>query len=131
MPRIAKLGSILVVFSLLSVGSAEAQQAGDHTITNQELRSAVGAEVDAEATDRALLRKVLSSETVRSVGGNAGLDVERAQESVDLLDAGELDRLASLAADVDEQLAGGQSTVTITTTTLIVVLLVLIIILVS
>lgn len=131
MPRIARLGSILVVFSLLSVGSAEAQQAGDHTITDQELQSAVGAEVESEAADRAVVDRVLSRDEVRAVAEDAGLDVERAQDAVQLLEGEELARVASLAADAEDQLAGGQSTVTITTTTIIIVLLILILLIVA
>lgn len=131
MQRFAKLGGILVVLSLLAVSSAEAQQAESHTISDQELRSAVDAEVQSEAADRALLQRVLSSETVQSVGEDAGLDVERAQDAAQVLEGEELARAAGLAGDVEDQLAGGQSTVTITTTTIIIVLLILILLIVA
>lgn len=131
MQRFAKIGGILAVLSLMMVGSAQAQQADSHTITDQELRSAVGAEVESEAADRAVLQRVLSSEAVQSVGEDAGLDVERAQDGARLLEGQELARAASLARDVDNQLAGGQNTVTITTTTIIIVLLIIILIIVA
>lgn len=131
MQRFAKLGSALVLLTLLAVGSVEAQQAGDHTVTNEELRSAVGAEVEREAADRAVVDRVLSRDEVRAVAEDAGLDVERAQDAGQLLEGQELARVASLATDVEDQLAGGQSTITITTTTIILVLLILILLIVA
>ena len=131
MERVAKIGSILVLLSLMAFGSAGAQEVQGHTITDQELRNAVRAEVEAEEADRVLVDRVLQREEVRSVAGNAGLDVERARGAVGLLEGGDLARVASLASDVEDQLVGGQSTITITTTTLIIALLVLILIIVA
>lgn len=132
MRRLICNGSVLtLLLSLFVVGSVEAQDAQGHTVTDAELRSAVTSKVEKEGADRALLKRVLSTEQVRSVGEDAGLDVERARSAVGLLDGAALGRVAALAQDVDDQLAGGQSTVTITTTTIILVLLILILLIVA
>ncbi|MDX1632928.1 MAG: hypothetical protein R3234_13740 [Thermoanaerobaculia bacterium] len=127
----AKVGGILVLLALTTVGTVGAQEVQGHTVTDQELRSAVRADVEAERADRALVDRVLARGEVRSVAEKAGVDVERARRAVPLLEGGELSRVASLAGDLEEQLAGGQSTITITTTTLIIALLVLILIIVA
>ncbi|MFP3947775.1 MAG: hypothetical protein ACOC8K_02860 [Gemmatimonadota bacterium] len=131
MERLSKIGGILVLLSLTAVGTVGAQQAQGHTVTDQELRNAVRGEVEAEDADRALVQRVLEREEVRSVAENAGLDVNEARDGVGLLEGVELARVASLAGDVEDQLAGGQNRVTITTTTLTIVLLILILILVT
>ena len=131
MEGLAKVGGILVLLALTTVGTVGAQEVQGHTVTDQELRSAVRAELEAESADRALVDRVLEREEVRSVAEKAGVDVERARGAVPLLEGAELSRVASLAGDLEEQLAGGQSTITITTTTLIIALLVLILIIVA
>ena len=103
----------------------------DHAISETELRRAVDAETAEESAQRARLERVLSSEAVRAVGGEAELDVDRARDAADVLEGPALDRASSLAAEVEEQLVGGQNTITISTTTIIIVLLVLILIAVA
>lgn len=123
----ARLGTLLVFLILAAAGGVEAQE---HTVTDEALRGAVAAEVDSEAADRALLERVLARDEVRRVAEKAGLEVEHAQDATGQLEREELARLASMATDVEDQLAGGQATITITTTAIIIALLVIILILV-
>lgn len=127
MSRLVQCGTLLMVLILSGVGTAEAQQ---HTVTDAELNQAVTAEVDREAADRAVLKDVLARPEVRAVAEDAGLELERAQQAVDQLEPGEAQRLASMAVDVEDQLAGGQS-ITITTTAIVIVLLILILLIVA
>jgi hypothetical protein len=59
------------------------------------------------------------------------LDLTRAAAAVDTMNASDLDRAATAARDVNQQLVGGASTVVISTTTIIIVLLVVIIIILA
>lgn len=110
---------------------ARADRSTDHAITGTELQRAIGAEAAGEAAQRARLKRLLSNEAVGAVGEQAGLDVDRARNAVEMLEGAGLDRASSLAADAEEQLVGGQSTVTISTTAIIIVLLLLILVAVA
>lgn len=125
------LAFALFSLSLVGAGPARAQEAPEHAVTGAELRGAAAAAAQDEAHERARLKRMLSTEAVRDVGEAAGLDVERVRDAVEMLEGRALARASSVAADVEEQLAGGQSTITISTTTIIIVLLVLILIAVA
>lgn len=109
----------------------EDRSAPAHVVTEDDLRAAATAEADRDAADRALLQRLLEREDVREIAGKAGLDVERAQEAVPQLDDEEVQRLAAMATDVEDQPAGGQTTITITSTAIIIALLVIILIMVA
>jgi hypothetical protein len=71
---------------------------------------------------------LLARNEVRQIAARAGLSLETAQAAVSTLQGQELQDLASQARQVNDDLAGGASTVTISTTTIIIVLLVIILI---
>lgn len=129
MQALARLGAVLTLLVLV-VGTPVAAQ--DHVLSEDELRSAVVEEGgEDEAAQRALIQRVLERDEVEKVARRAGFDVERAREAVAQIEGGELARLAALARDVEDQLAGGQARITITTSAIIIALLVIIIILVA
>ena len=76
------------------------------------------------ATDGGLLERP----EVQAVAGDIGLDLRRAQSAVSTLDAQQLSTIAAQASQVEQALAGGQSSITISTTLIIIGLLVLILI---
>lgn len=127
MENVAKIAACLV----LLLAAASPLQAQEHVTSDDELRGAVAGSVNAEAADRAALDRLLQREEVRQVAGEAGLDVERAQDAVDQLEGEELARLAAMARDADDELAGGVTTITITATTIIIALLVVILLVVT
>ena len=69
---------------------------------------------------------MLGNPEVKAVAEKAGLDLRRATTAVASLDGQELTQLAAQARQVDQALAGGQSSITISTTVIIIGLLVLI-----
>lgn len=83
------------------------------------------AAVDA---DRQMIRRVLDRSEVKDVADRMGVDIQRLQSGVGVLDADQLAQVAAQAREVDQGLAGGATTVVITTTTIIIALLVIIII---
>ena len=68
---------------------------------------------------------------MREQAAKLGVDLSRAVAAVDTLQGSDLVRAADAARQVNDQLAGGASTITITTTTLIIVLLLVILLIVA
>jgi|SRR5262249_38380917 len=120
------LGVVLVV--TLSSPAAYAQQA--HVIGKAALDQAVQQRVSQDLADREALFTFLHNSTVRGVAERAGLSVEKAEAAVSTLQGDELRQAAGQARVVNDQLAGGASTVTISTTTIIIILLIIILIVV-
>ena len=88
-------------------------------------------QVRADDANRQIVRDVLDRSEVREVASKAGLDLERAKQSVSTLSGAELQDVAAHARRVDAGLSGGASTVVISTTTIIIILLVVILIIVA
>ena len=65
------------------------------------------------------------------MANKAGLSLEKAQAAVSMLQGQDLNRAASQARQVQDNLAGGASTIVISTTTIIIVLLVLLLVAVA
>lgn len=128
MRAVARLGTVLALLAVFLAAPAGAQE---HVLTDEELRSTVVEDGETEAEQRALIQRVLEREEVQRVARSAGFDVKRARDAVAQIEGGELDRLAALARDIEDQLAGGQARITITTSAIIIALLVIIIILVA
>lgn len=78
--------------------------------------------------DRQVIRNVLSRSEVKDVADRMGVEIERLQAGVGVLNADQLAQVAAQARQVDQNLAGGATTVVITTTTVIIALLIIIII---
>jgi hypothetical protein len=119
----------LAVLSFVATASlAEAQQA--HSAPQAALDAAVQERVDSTAADREAVLKLLQRDEVKEVAGKAGLDVRRAADAVATLDGQALADVVAQAHQVEQALAGGQSSITISTTLIIIGLLVLILIIV-
>jgi hypothetical protein len=129
MRRITTLLTALLMLSLGLSTSARAQER--HAIPPSALAAAVidhAASVDA---DRDAIREALKRPQVRSVAEKIGVDIERAETSIDSLDPSTVARAAESARQVNESLVGGASTITISTTTIIIVLLLVLLIIVA
>ena len=62
------------------------------------------------------------------MASSIGVDLARATAAVETMSAADLERAATAARDVNQQLVGGASTVFITTTIIIILLLVVILV---
>lgn len=121
---------LVVVFSFVAViPPAHAQT--PHAAPQSALDAAVQDHVAAGAADRETVLRLLARPDVQAVAGDIGLDLRRAQTAIATLDGQQLTDLAVQAQQVEQVLAGGQSTVTISTTLIIIALLVLILIIVA
>jgi hypothetical protein len=114
---------------MMAAGQAFAGQQ-PHVVTPNQLTAAMTAHTASQDADRATIREALVRPEVKSVAAGLGVDVNRLAAGVDTLAGGDLDRAASAARQVNQQLVGGASTVVISTTTIIVVLLVILLIVV-
>lgn len=110
---------------LFMAPSANAQS---NVIGRAALDQAVQERVAQEQADREAIKTLLQRAEVREVAGKAGLSLEKAAAAAATLQGDDLRQLAEQARHVDNQLAGGQSTLVISTTTIIIVLLLVILI---
>ena len=120
--------SIVAVIFLVSIGAAPVHAQVSHVAPQSILDAAVQDHVASSAADRETVQRLLERPEVQAVAGDIGLDLRRAQSAISTLDAEQLSAIASQARQVEQALAGGQSSITISTTLIIIGLLVLILI---
>jgi hypothetical protein len=128
-----KLVRTLLVFPLvvLMMASSAAFAGQQHLVNPSQLAATVADGAAKQDTNRATVREALERPEVQAVASKLGLDLSKATAAVDTLSGADLDKAASAAQQVNEQLVGGASTVVISTTTIIIVLLLLIILIVA
>ena len=117
---------LLSVLVLAPVASAQ-----DHVIGKTALEQAVQQRAGQQQADRDAIKALLQRAEVREVANKAGLSLDKAQAAVEALQGEGLNRAASHARQIQDNLAGGASTVVISTTTIIIVLLVLLLVAVA
>lgn len=130
---------VLVLVTLISLGTAATAMAADPTATAPATHAASPSALDAAlqqhtaaaTADRDAVLRVLDRSEVKAVAGRMGVDLRQAKDAVRTLDGDQLARVSAQAHAVDQSLAGGASTVVISTTTIIIGLLVLILIIIA
>lgn len=118
----------LAVFMAISATAFAAEQ---HVVPPAQLAATVADHVAKQDADRAAVREALARPEVERVAATIGVDMTGATAAVATLSGTDLARAAAAARDVNRQLVGGASTVTISTTTIIIVLLLIILIVVA
>jgi hypothetical protein len=123
----------ILIFPLMALlaASAPALAGQQHVVTPTQLAATVADHVAAEDANRAAVHEALTRPEVQNVASSIGLDLTRASAAVDTMNAADLDRAASAARNVNQQLVGGASTVVISTTTIIIILLLIVILVVA
>jgi len=125
--------SVMTLATLASLAAAvprvEAQEI--HTASQAALDAALQQHVSTSTADRETVLRLLERDEVKKVAGQAGLDLRRAERAVATLEGQDLANAAAQARQVERNLAGGQSTITISTTLIIIALLVIILIVVA
>ena len=97
-----------------------------HVVDRSQLAASVAQHVATQDADRAAIRDALARPEVREVATAMGVDMTRVTTAVDTLKGADLERAAATARQVNDQLVGGASNVTISTTTIIIILLLVI-----
>lgn len=123
--RIVRQSLAVLLAALLMAPAAEAQT---HVIDRAALARAVQERVSQEQADREAILALLHRQEVEQIAAQAGLSLQKAEAAVSTLNGSDLRDLAAQSRQVQNDLAGGASTVTISTTTIIIVLLVIILI---
>ena len=129
MKSVRTLLVVPLVGLLMASSSAFAGQ--QHVVTTDQLAATVADGAVKQDTNRAIVREALERSEVQAVASKLGLDLARATAAIDTLSGADLDKAASAAQQVNEQLMGGASTVVISTTTIIIILLVVIILVIA
>jgi hypothetical protein len=123
--RTSVLIAVLALVFVVQAAPSRAQTS--HSAPQSAIDAALQQKVSSEAADREKVMRLLDRPEVQAVAGEAGLDLRTAKDAVATLDGADLTDIAARAAQVEQALAGGQSSVTISTTFLIIALLVLIV----
>jgi len=124
--------TLLAAPLMLILGLSTPAHAQDrHAIPPSALAAAVTDHAASLDADRDAIREALKKPEVRTVAEHMGIDIERAETSIDSLDPATVARAAESARQVNDALVGGASTITISTTTIIIVLLLIILIVVA
>ena len=129
MRTVRQLLALPLVILTLAPGSAFAGQ--QHIVSPSQLSGTVADRVAAQDADRTAVRDALARPEVRNVAETMGVDLARLNAAVGTMNGADLERAATAARQVNQQLVGGASTVVISTTTIIVALLVVILIVVA
>jgi hypothetical protein len=95
------------------------------------LDAVVQQHVSAAQADRETVIRLLDRPAIQALAAEIGLDLRHAQDAIRTLDGQQLSDLASQARQVEQALAGGQSSITISTTMIIIGLLVLIVLILA
>jgi nicotinate-nucleotide pyrophosphorylase len=119
------LVTALAVAALGWASSAFAQSA--HVAGPEALQQAIDGQRVSDASDRAVVNRVLATSQAQAVAARFGLDLVQARSGVATLDDAAAAQLATTARAADAQLSGGRSnTVVISTTTLLLILIIVI-----
>ena len=117
--------------ALFLIPAAAFADEAQHAVAPSTLASTVAGHAAEQDADRAAIRAALARPEVKDVAEKAGVDLDHANAVVNTLDGATLDHAASVARQVNQQLAGGDSTLVISTTTVIIILLLVLLIVVA
>jgi len=96
--------------------------------TQADLDNAITKTLGQEEAARGTITTLLRRDEVRSLAEGYGLDVRRAEAAVGTLQGDELQRLSSLAATADAQLAGGDQVLRISLVAALLIVIIIILI---
>jgi len=119
---------VLLLALIMAPGRAFAGQ--QHIVAPGTIAAATAERTAAQDADRASIREALARPEVQSAAAKLGVSVGRLEGAVNTLSGADLERAASTARQVNDQLVGGASTITISTTVIIIALLIIILIVV-
>jgi hypothetical protein len=122
---------LVVPLAALMAVSAPAFAAAQHVVPPSQVAATVADHVAKQDANRATVREALARPEVQRVAATMGLDLARAAAALETMSAADLERAATAARDVNQQLVGGASTVVISTTTIIIILLLVILLIIA
>jgi len=129
MPTIRALFVLSLSLLLLIATPVQADQ--QHIVAPSQLAATVTNRVAQQDADRATIAEALARPEVRRAADAMGVEMSRVEAAARTLAGADLERAAQAARDVNDDLVGGASSITIGTTTLIIILLLVILIIVA
>lgn len=118
-----------IVCSVLAMCAPVAQAAEQSSVVSQaDLNAALSNKASEEQSARETVKTLLHREDVRAMAAGYGLDAKRAEAAVDTLQSDELQTLAAQAAQVNAQLAGGDTVITISLVALLLIIIIVILV---
>ena len=100
---------------------------GRHVVDVDQVQARIDQQSNQEAASREAIQTMLQRPEVRSLAGQAGLDITRASAAASILSGAELSTMAAQATEVNAGIGG--DSVVLTTTAIIIILLILILLL--
>ncbi len=125
------LRSLVFPLMALMLASSSVFAGEQHVVSPSQLASTLADHVAQQDANRVVIHEALARPEVQAVASSLGVDLTRATAAVDTMSGVDLQRAASAAQQVNQQLVGGASTVVISTTTLIIALLLVIILILA
>jgi hypothetical protein len=129
MPTARSFLSLALVFVVVLSCPALADQ--QHIVPPAQVAAAVADRVAQQDADRASVADALERPAVREAAAHMGVDLSTIDAKIATLEGPDLARAADAARQVNDDLVGGASSVTIGTTTLIIILLLIILLIVA
>jgi len=112
----------------LMVNDAAADGAsGRHVVNVDQVQARIDQQSAGEQASRDAIQTMLQRPEVRSLAGQAGLDITRASAAASILSGAELATMAAQANEINSDIGG--DSVVLTTTAIIIILLILILLL--
>ena len=122
---------LVFLLMALMLASSPVFAGEQHVVSPSRLASTLADHIAQQDANRVVIHEALARPEVRAVASSLGVDLTRATAAVDTMSGVDLQRAASAAQQVNQQLVGGASTVVISTTTLIIALLLVIILILA
>jgi uncharacterized protein DUF6627 len=122
---------LVIALSLVIVSSSPAFADQQHIVAPAQVAATVADHVAQQDADRAVVADALKQPAVREAAARMGVDLSTVEARITTLTGADLARAADAARQVNNDLVGGASSVTIGTTTLIIILLLIILIIVA
>ena len=129
MPTARSLLALALALHTFASSPAFADQ--QHIVAPDKLAATVADHVAKQDADRASVAEALQRPEVRQVAARMGVDLSDVDARISTMAGADLERAADAARQVNDELVGGSSSVTIGTTTLIIILLLIILIIVA
>ena len=107
------------------------EEAGHHVLTREQIASAATQHVAAREADRRELSAALARGEVQAMLHSMGADPARVAAAAATIAGKDLEQAAATARQVNHELSGGTSTISISTNTVIIALLLIILLMVA
>src|SRR5580765_8236952 len=104
---------LIVMFLAIMMAPGRVAAAQQHIVSPDAIAAATAQHASAHDADRAAIRAALARPEVQSAAAKLGVDIHRLDGAVATLKDADLERAASTARQVNDQLVGGASNVTI------------------